>query len=71
MSNETIDTERVALRIVKGLVTMRGAAAKLHSASLDRQPQDVRAALNTIDQEYFSLREYLNSLVEQSDRSDD
>ena len=53
MSNETIDTERVALRIVKGLVTMRGAAAKLHSASLDRQPQDVRAALNTIDQDIF------------------
>jgi hypothetical protein len=47
---------------------MRVAAAKLHNASLDRQAHDVRAALNTIDQEYFSLREYLNRLVEQSEK---
>jgi hypothetical protein len=47
---------------------MRSAAAKLHTASVDRQANDVRAALSVIDQEYYSLREYLNGLVAQSEK---
>jgi hypothetical protein len=66
-----MDTEKVAARIVKGLVTMRGAAARLHTASVDRQHQDVRAALTTLDNEYFMLREYLNQLVEQTEERAD
>ncbi|HVZ04007.1 hypothetical protein [Hyphomicrobium sp.] len=66
-----MDTDKIASRVMKGLVSMRGAAARLHTASIDRQDRDVRAALSAIDQEYFSLREYLNGLVEQADKRGD
>lgn len=66
-----MDTEKVVSRIMRGLVTMRGAAVKLHTASVDHQDRDMRAALSAIDQEYFSLREYLNRLVEQTEKRTD
>jgi hypothetical protein len=66
-----MDPEKVARRVIKGLVTMRGAAAKLQTASVDRQAQDMRAAMSTIDQEYYSLREYLDGLVAQTEKRPD
>jgi hypothetical protein len=57
------DPAKIAARVVKGLVIMRGAAAKLHTASVDRQQYEMRIALSTIDNEYFMLRDYLNQLV--------
>jgi hypothetical protein len=71
MPEDTMDAEKIASRIMKGLVTMRVAAAKLHTASVERQHRDVRAALSTIDHEYFSLRDYLNRLVEQAEKRTD
>jgi formiminotetrahydrofolate cyclodeaminase len=71
MRKDTMDPEKIATRVMKGLVTMRGAAAKLHTASVDRQAHDVRAALSAIDQEYYALREYLNQIVSQSEKRPD
>ena len=68
MREDIMDPDKIATRVMKSLVTMRGAAAKLHTASVDRQANDVRAALSVIDQEYYSLREYLNGLVAQSEK---
>jgi hypothetical protein len=64
MRETNIEPEKVATRVMKGLVTMRSAAVKLHAAGVNRQETDVRAALSTIDQEYYSLRDYLSGLVE-------
>lgn len=71
MGENAVDAEKVASRVMKGLVAMRGAAAKLHTASVDRQARDVRAALSAIDQEYYALREYLNRIVSQSEKRPD
>jgi hypothetical protein len=66
-----MNNEQVAARVIRGLLTMRGAAAKLHTASVERQDRDVRAALHVIDHEYFSLRDYLNRVVEQTEEGAD
>jgi hypothetical protein len=65
------DPAKIAARVVKGLVTMRGAAVKLHTASVDRHRRDMRMALSTIDNEYFMLRDYLNQLVSKTKQGTD
>lgn len=66
VSAAVMDPQKVAIRVMKGLVTIRSAAAKLHTASVDRRAGDMRSALSIIDQEFYELRDYLNAFVVQS-----
>jgi hypothetical protein len=60
-----MNSDKVAARIVRGLITIRGAVAKLDSAHADGRTYEVHSALNTIDNEYFSMRQCLDEFVEQ------
>ncbi len=62
----TMNTDKTAARIVKGLVTIRNAVAKLDTAHVNGRSYEAQSALNTIDDEYFFIRECLDELVEQT-----
>jgi hypothetical protein len=57
--------DKIAARVVKGLVTIRAEVAKLNAAHSDGQHFEASLALKTIDNEYFSMRQYLDQLVDQ------
>ena len=59
-----MNTDKVAARIVRGLITIRSAVAKLDSAHVNGRSYEVHSALNTIDDEYFSMRQCIDELVE-------
>jgi hypothetical protein len=61
-----MNTQQVAARIVKGLIAIRGAVAKLDTAHADGRTYEVRSALNMIDNEYFSKRRCIDELVEET-----
>lgn len=61
-----MNTQQVAARIVKGLIAIRGAVAKLDTAHADGRTYEVRSALNMIDNEYFSMRRCIDELVEET-----
>jgi hypothetical protein len=61
-----MNTQQVAARIVKGLIAIRGAVAKLDTAHADGRTYEVRSALNMIDDEYFSMRQCIDALVEET-----
>jgi hypothetical protein len=61
-----MNTQQVAARIVKGLIAIRGAVAKLDTAHADGRTYEVRSALNMIDDEYFSMRQCIDELVEET-----
>ena len=61
-----MNTDKTAARIVKGLVTIRNAVAKLDTAHVNGRSYEAQSALNTIDDEYFFIRECLDELVEQT-----
>ena len=56
---------KVAARVVKGLVTIRAEVAKLSAAHSDGRHFEASMALKTINNEYFSMRQYLNQFVDQ------
>jgi hypothetical protein len=61
-----MNTQQVAARIVKGLIAIRGAVARLDTAHADGRTYEVRSALNTIDNEYFSMRRCIDELVDEA-----
>jgi hypothetical protein len=61
-----MDTDKTAARIVKGLVTIRNAVAKLDTAHVNGRSYEAQLALNTIDDEYFYIRKCLDELVERT-----
>jgi hypothetical protein len=61
-----MNTQQVAARIVKGLIAIRGAVAKLDTAHADGRTYEVRSALNMIDDEYFSMRQCIDELVDEA-----
>lgn len=46
-------------------MTIRAEVAKLNAAHSDGQHFEASLALKTIDNEYFSMRQYLDQLVDQ------
>jgi hypothetical protein len=62
-----MNTKKIPARIVERLDNIRGAVATMHEAHVDNRPDKVCAALSTINNEYFSIREYLRQIAEDTD----
>jgi len=63
----SMNTKKIPARIVERLDNIRGAVAKMHEAHVDNRPDKVCVALHTINNEYFSIREYLRQLAEDTE----
>ena len=61
-----MNADKIPSRIVEGLDNIRGAVAKLHSAHIDGHSDKVCSALHIINNEYFSIRQCLDQLVEEA-----
>ena len=61
-----MNAEKIPSRIVEGLDNIREAVAKLHSAHVDGRSDKVCSALHIINNEYFSIRQCLDQLVEET-----
>ena len=62
-----MDANQIPTRIVERLDKIRGAVAVMHEAHVDNRPDKVCVALHTINNEYFSIREYLRQLAEDTE----
>lgn len=61
-----MSSQRIPLRIARGLATMRDEAARLDRYGANIDNYQARTALKTIKDECDQLRQYLGLLVERS-----
>ena len=61
-----MNTQRIPVRLAKGLTIIRNEAAKLDTARVEGHEQEAHAALDTIRNECDHLRQYVGMLVERA-----
>jgi hypothetical protein len=61
-----MNTQRIPVRIAKGLTLIRNEAARLDSARIEGHEDEANAALSTIRNECDHLRQYVGMLVDRA-----